>query len=383
MACSLQSGARNLTPERITAAAESGLQGIGVSVDGLEELHDDLRGVRGSFVAAVAALREIRAAGLISSVNTQITATSLTQLESLFELFVGLGVSHWQIQLTVAMGRAADNPDLIMQPHQMLTLMPIIADLYQRGLSCGLLIQTGNNIGYFGPYEHILRGCGDEEIYYDGCTAGQHLLGIESDGTIKGCPSLSTNNYSGGNIRDLPLAQIWHQSSAIGFTRVSRSDELWGFCRTCYYGNICQGGCTWTSHSLLGRRGNNPYCHHRALELDGRGLRERVVRRKPAPGIPFDHGEFELIQESVSGAGQSDVVGKSAAPLPAHSPLQICRSCQRHIGQDCDVCIHCGSNATAAADAYKDRLNDARNLATQLRSLMENVSGAQAKSDAR
>jgi hypothetical protein len=64
-------------------------------------------------------------------------------------------------------------------------------------------------------------------------------------------------------------------------------NDLWGFCRTCYYADVCLGGCTWTSHSLLGRAGNNPYCHHRVIELAKQGLRERVVKVEPAPGIPL------------------------------------------------------------------------------------------------
>jgi hypothetical protein len=48
---------------------------------------------------------------------------------------------------------------------------------------------------------------------------------------------------------------------------------------------------------FFGRRGNNPYCHHRALDHARRGLRERLVLDQPAPGEPFDHGIFALIEE--------------------------------------------------------------------------------------
>ena len=56
-------------------------------------------------------------------------------------------------------------------------------------------------------------------------------------------------------------------------------------------------GCTWTSHCVLGKPGNNPYCSHRALEFEAKGLRERLVRRESAPGKPFDHGSFEIVVE--------------------------------------------------------------------------------------
>ena len=62
----------------------------------------------------------------------------------------------------------------------------------------GLLMSVGNNIGYFGPYEHIWRGFGDERVHWTGCSAGQTGLALEADGTVKGCPSLATVGFAGG-----------------------------------------------------------------------------------------------------------------------------------------------------------------------------------------
>ena len=76
-------------------------------------------------------------------------------------------------------------------------------------------------------------------------------------------------------------------------------DDLWGYCRTCYYADTCRAGCTWTGFSLFGKAGNNPLCHHRALEMQRQGLRERLVPVSPAPGVPFDHGIFEIVVEEV------------------------------------------------------------------------------------
>jgi hypothetical protein len=56
---------------------------------------------------------------------------------------------------------------------------------------------------------------------------------------------------------------------------------------------------------LFGKPGNNPYCHHRALELLREGKRERVVKLEDAPGLPFDHGKFDVIVEPIPSAGSS------------------------------------------------------------------------------
>jgi len=156
----------------------------------------------------------------------------------------------------------------------------------------------GNNIGYFGPYESALRGT-TLNGHGGSCGAGCTTMGIEADGAIKGCPSLHTKAWTGGNIRDASLRDIWERSAPLRYMRDRTAADLWGYCQTCYYAEVCQAGCTWTGFSLFGKAGNNPMCHHRALEMDARGLRERLVSVAPAPGEPFDHGLFEIVVEPV------------------------------------------------------------------------------------
>ena len=74
MDCTMQSGGLNLTDERIKAAVDAGLQALGISIDGLRDVHDRLRGVKGSFDAAFNALEAIKKYGITSTVNTQITS---------------------------------------------------------------------------------------------------------------------------------------------------------------------------------------------------------------------------------------------------------------------------------------------------------------------
>jgi radical SAM protein with 4Fe4S-binding SPASM domain len=296
MDCALQTGALNLTDKRIAEAAAAGLQGAGVSLDGLATLHDSLRGVAGSFDKGMVALRRLKAHGIVTSVNTQITALIVDQLDEFLEQIISVGTSSWQITLTVPMGRAADRPELLLQPYQLLDLMPRLADLHRRAYKRGLILQPSNTIGYFGPFESLWRCSDDSSVYFSGCNAGQNLIGIESNGSIKGCPGLPSE-YIGGNVRTTPLREIW-QSKQLAFTRQRTSAELWGYCKECYYADVCLGGCTWMAHTLFGRPGNNPYCHHRAIQMADSGLRERVVKIGNAPGRPFDYGRFELIVEA-------------------------------------------------------------------------------------
>jgi radical SAM protein with 4Fe4S-binding SPASM domain len=296
----MTTGGRGLTAERAHAAGKAGLFSASVSIDGDEPTHDRLRGVQGSYRAAIGALQHLRAAGVHTAVNTQINRLSMPELPHVLDRMIELRARSWQIQLTVAMGRAADEPDVLLQPYDLLELYPMLAELKTRADRARVDIVAGNNIGYFGPYEAHLRGR-TRKGHCSGCGAGRTSIGIEADGTIKGCPSLATKTWAGGNVREAPLVDIWQRATPLRYTRDRTAADLWGYCATCYYADECRAGCTWTGDVLFGRPGNNPYCHHRALEMDRMGKRERVVRVEAPPGEPFDHGRFELLVEDRPG----------------------------------------------------------------------------------
>jgi radical SAM protein with 4Fe4S-binding SPASM domain len=305
MDCTMTTGGRGLTRERIEQAAAAGLSNVGVSLDGLEAAHDQLRGLDGSYRAALRAIAHTRAAGIPVSVNTQLNRVSWRDLPGLLEVLIEQGAHAWQLQLTVPMGRAADRPELLLQPYELLELFPLLAALHPRATAAGVHIFPGNNLGYFGPYEELLRQWLPGQ-HSGSCGAGRSVVALEANGTIKGCPSLQTADWAGGNVRQRPLREVWERSAALRFARARTRAELSGYCSGCYYAEHCQGGCTWMTHSLFGKPGNNPYCHHRALEMQRAGLRERVVLRESAPGVPFDRARFELVCEPLeSGAPPS------------------------------------------------------------------------------
>lgn len=301
-------GGRGIDAPRALAMAKAGLNAASVSIDGLEATHDLMRAARGSFQSATAALRHFADAGVHIASNTNLNRLNEADLEPLYDHLRGLGIRSWQVQLTAPLGRAADRPDMILQPWDLLSIVPRVAALKERARKDGILVMPGNNLGYFGPEEAALRSMheGDAD-HWRGCQAGKYVMGIESDGAVKGCPSLQTTSYVGGTLKDPALAEqrtladIWESSPELAFTRERTKDDpktgLWGYCAECAFGDVCLGGCTFTAHAFFGRPGNNPYCHYRARVMKGRGVRERIVLQKAAPGTPFDHALFGLVEE--------------------------------------------------------------------------------------
>jgi len=320
---SMTTGGRGVDADLAVAMKEAGVHTVSVSIDGLEHNHDLIRRAKSSFQSATRALEHLRAAGIAIAANTHVNRINRGDLEGLYEHLRLLGIRAWQIQITAALGRAADRPAMLLQPYDLLDVVPRIAALKKRAYGDGITVLPGNNLGYFGPEEALLRSLKEGgRDHFVGCQAGQRVLGIESDGSVKGCPSLQTYAYVGGNLRDKPLADIWNEAPELAFTRTRTVADLWGFCRTCPFAEVCMGGCTFTAHSLFGRPGNNPYCHFRARTLAAKNQRERLVPTTAAEGKPFDHGRFEIVEEPLD-------TPETAAEVPKETLVQLTRMPQR------------------------------------------------------
>lgn len=338
--CGLQTGARGLTRQRVQDAYKAGVRAFGVSVDGLRDLHDELRGVPGSYDQAIRTLGWVRDVGIEPGVNTQINARSVDQLPQIFEAIVAAGAKYWQVQLTVAMGNAVDNDAILLQPHQIIGVVDQLAELYHRGRDLGLRLLPGNSIGYFGPHEPYWRSLTQEVSHWGGCTAGETTLGLEADGTIKSCPSLPKSHYAGGESRTTPIAEALLDLQGRTVRRDGNRGR--GFCGSCYYWNVCQGGCTWVSHVLEGRRGDNPYCYYRATTLAQRGLRETIVKVAEAPDQPFAVGRFELRLEHDDGTPAPRRLARDDKPRK-RGRLMLCQSCYEYIFAQEYACPHCSA----------------------------------------
>ena len=336
----MTTGGMGVTSELAKKMADAGLQRASVSIDGLAKAHARIRRRPDSFAQTTRAIQAIQAAGMVASANTHFNRWNLHDLEGLYEHLLVLGVSSWQVQITAALGRAADHAEMLFQPWDLLDFVPRLAALKRRGLKDGLLIMPGNNLGYFGPEEALLRSPfapvnaptssisstapiaqSPPSEHFQGCQAGRYVMGIESQGDVKGCPSLQSASYVGGNLRKTDLRTLWETHEKLSFRR--QPIELWGFCAQCPFASVCQGGCNFTAHALFGRPGNNPYCHFRARQLHKQGLRERVVPREiggaesseeSPQATPFDHRYFELIQEPFD-APDSGFMGEQPLPM--------------------------------------------------------------------
>lgn len=276
----------------VARAKAAGLCGAAFSIDGFEREHDEFRQA-GSFARVVAAIEACVAGGLPVAVNTTVNRLNQHLLRELRDFVRDKGAFSMQIQLATPSGNMGSHRDLVVDPADLIWLVPEIAALCRQNTRSFFAVGA-DDIGYYGMPEQGLREDGGELPFWIGCRAGCQVIGIESNGNVKGCLSLPSSmhgerRFVAGNLRESALAELWRAPDAFAYNRKHSQADLTGFCQVCRYRDFCRGGCTWTVYcnTLQGGEGN-PFCfYYQAV----RQRRFDLLNEEPtAPELAFFAG---------------------------------------------------------------------------------------------
>jgi len=235
--------------------ARSGIRSVSLSVDGDAAVHDRLRGVPGAFHRTMAAARALRAEGLRVGAVTQVCRLNLDQLPAIESALRQGGFGAWQLQLTMPIGRCG--LDLAIDPAEVRRVIDFIADDSRPDR---LPRYGSDNIGWMLPSEPALRSVvRPTDRVFRGCQAGLGVMGLTSDGTVRGCLSMPPA-FDEGNLRQRSLRAIWQNENGFAYNRHFVLASATGPCRECGFLRICRGGCKTLAHAAGRGLGENPYC---------------------------------------------------------------------------------------------------------------------------
>lgn len=217
-----------MTPQRIDGLLKAGLRTATISLDGLQEEHDWMRGVPGSFARADAAIRRLAGERRIGfDVVTCVTQKNYPRLQEIKEYLIGAGVKAWRIFTVFPVGRAAQDPDMRLSPEQFHALMEFIVSSRKENR---IHVSYGCE-GFLGPYEGKVR----DHLF--SCQAGLSIASVRIDGAISGCTSIRSS-YSQGNIYQDDFVEVWEKR--FGIFRDHRPLKN-GPCTHCKWWKWCQG----------------------------------------------------------------------------------------------------------------------------------------------
>jgi radical SAM protein with 4Fe4S-binding SPASM domain len=256
-----------VTNDTALAMARVGVSILAISVDGLKDTHDAIRCREGSFDAAMCAIEHGHGAGLRMHAITHVNRMNVLELDALHERLEVAGIKTWLVQLSAPMGRMSERRDLVLAPEEIPALTQWLARKKEQSR---MYIAVGDNVGYYGEHEEILRRkVPDQPIcFWTGCTAGLLTVGIEANGNVKGCLSLQSAEYVEGNLRDRSFEEIWNAPGAFAYTRGFEPNMLRSGCAGCQFGEICRGGCTFMAVAATGTAHDNPYCTQRLAHAE-------------------------------------------------------------------------------------------------------------------
>jgi radical SAM protein with 4Fe4S-binding SPASM domain len=248
--------------KQAAAIADAGLFAVTLSVDGPREIHDALRGVPGALDRLLAGAKALVERGVRIAAVTQVNQRNLEELRAIRKLLVEAGFQGWQLQLTLPYGRAERRAHgLCLAPEQ---LPELEAELVALRSQSDFFIQAADNIGYMSQREPLIRTApGQPTQFWVGCAAGLEVIGITSDGTVRGCLALPAAADE-GNLRQRSLESLWTDPSGFSYNRQFQTTNLQGPCSECAFAVVCRGGCralAWTTSP--GCPHLNRYCSQR------------------------------------------------------------------------------------------------------------------------
>jgi len=226
---------------------------VAISMDGAtSETHDSIRKVKGSFEKCQEVLKSLRSADLPTTVVTTVHKQNFKELPKMREFLLNKNIA-WQIQIADPIGRFPKSLHLSLEEFYSVALF--IASTRQKYSLKEMPITGAHCIGY---NSRMLPNI-TLSTRWTGCQAGLTVLGIQSDGGVKGCLSLP-NSFVEGNVRAKSLIEIWSDPEFCIYTRQFKAENLNGDCKDCKFGKSCKGGCNAVSTSLTGKTHSDPFC---------------------------------------------------------------------------------------------------------------------------
>jgi len=200
---------------------------IQISIDGMEQAHDSLRG-KGTFARSMEAVRNALDAGFAVSISTMVHPGNLADFDALERLFKDLGIKDWTVDIPAVAGWLKENADLIVTPEQ-----------------------SGKYLayGYGGGLHASTRG--------HGC--GFHLMALMADGKLAKCTFYGDRAV--GSL-DQGLLAAWSKIQPVLLRDLA--------CK-CEFLDVCRGGCRYRAELTTGKRGKDLYrcALYGILEKDG------------------------------------------------------------------------------------------------------------------
>ena len=234
-----------ISRERAKKLAELGVDGVQVSIEGLEDVHNDIRG-SGTFGASEAGIERLVDYGVPVTLNVTLSTLNADQAKGVIAFGSHIGARRIGFSRLAPYGRGSSLASHILTAEQVKALYESLLSIAVEGLE----IVTGDPLA--SQMKLPARGVGGN-IAVSGCAAGVSGLTILPDGAVTPCRRMPIVI---GNIRRDSLREIWATSPVLEALRDRK--RYTGACRTCSRWAHCRG-CRAIAYAHSRSRGENDF----------------------------------------------------------------------------------------------------------------------------
>ncbi|MEM4311155.1 MAG: TIGR04053 family radical SAM/SPASM domain-containing protein [Nitrososphaerales archaeon] len=223
---------------------------ISISLDSSDpNIHDEIRGVSGTFERSLKIIKQALSMGLDLQVNTVVMKKNLRDLPFIYKLIRNLGIDVWEIFFLIKTGRALEEQDLTKEEYEAVcnflydisctkTVIRCIEAPFIRRIA---KLRSDKAYEFKNELYRALTSSLYKEYKYESTISLKPIL--DGDGII--FVSYNGNIFPGGflplylgNIKEISLVDVYKNHKILVNIR---NRNLKGYCGICEYKKICGG----------------------------------------------------------------------------------------------------------------------------------------------
>lgn len=192
-----------INDDNIEKMKKSGMTTISISLDGLENSHDEFRCVNGSFLKIIENIQKLKKADFLNylQVTTVVNKLNIKELEEMYSKMAELQIDSWRIVNMDPIGRAQNNTQLALDRKDYKYLLDFIKEK-KRKSKFDVTYGCTHFVGM--KYEKEVRN----HMFF--CVTGFTTGSILYNGDIYVCPSVERRKeLVQGNIRNDDFVEVW------------------------------------------------------------------------------------------------------------------------------------------------------------------------------
>ena len=239
-----------ITPAMAQKLKDIGLSYVGISLDGMESINDQFRGVKGAFKSAMKGIENCQAAGIKVGLRFTISKANVDEIPKVFDLLEEKQIPRVCFYHLVYAGRGSKLVTEDLSHADARKAVDLIIDrtkdLHDRGIAKEVLTVDNHADGPY-LYMRILKENPQraKEVLKllemnEGNNSGRGIGCVSWDGEVYA--DQFWRHYSFGNVRKRPFSQIWTDTSNVLMRQLKeKKKHVKGRCAACRWLDVCGG----------------------------------------------------------------------------------------------------------------------------------------------